>query len=126
MLSNSPGAVGFEMAPFKMTQEYLDVLGGPKSQLMVEFKKLLVKSFLALRKHADKFILLVEMMTKDSRFPCFSGNPEAAVNAFRERFQLALTEKQIEAFFEQLITSSCNNVFTRLYDNFQYYSNGIL
>jgi phosphatidylinositol kinase/protein kinase (PI-3 family) len=64
MLSNSPGAVGFEMAPFKLAQEYIDILGGLKSPLFKEWKEILLKGFLALRKHADKIVLLVEMMQK--------------------------------------------------------------
>ena len=40
MLSNSPGSVGFEAAPFKLTQDYVDVLGGLESAEFGEFKKL--------------------------------------------------------------------------------------
>ncbi|KAK9680957.1 Phosphatidylinositol 4-kinase pik1alpha (PI4-kinase)(PtdIns-4-kinase), variant 3 [Basidiobolus ranarum] len=64
MLSNSPGSVGFEMAPFKLTQEYLDVLGGVESEKFAEFKTLFKQGFLSLRKFADNIILLVEIMQK--------------------------------------------------------------
>lgn len=126
MLSNSPGAVGFEMAPFKLSQEYVDILGGTKSTLFKAFRDALLLGFLALRKHADKIVLLVEMMQQGSKFPCFANNPVAAIAALRDRFQLSLTEKQVEDFIDRLIVSSCNNMTSRLYDNFQYYSNGIL
>ncbi|RIA96261.1 kinase-like domain-containing protein [Glomus cerebriforme] len=125
MLSNSPGSVGFELAPFKLSQEYLDILGGIASEKFAEFKMLLRQAFFALRKHADNFVLLVEMMSKDSKLPCFiSGDLTAA--HLKDRFQLSLTEPQFEEYLERLIMSSCCNVFTRLYDTFQYYSNGIL
>lgn len=45
MLSNSPGSVGFEAAPFKFTQEYIDVLGGEGSADFEDFKKLCKQAF---------------------------------------------------------------------------------
>lgn len=45
MLSNSPGSVGFEAAPFKFTYEYLDVLGGVGSPDYEDFKKLCKQAF---------------------------------------------------------------------------------
>jgi phosphatidylinositol kinase/protein kinase (PI-3 family) len=60
----------------------------------------------------------------DSRLPSLAS--EATVSALRERFQPTLNEAQAEEFVEKLILSSCCNVFTRLYDTYQYYSNGIL
>ncbi|KAJ2891577.1 Phosphatidylinositol 4-kinase pik1alpha (PI4-kinase)(PtdIns-4-kinase), partial [Coemansia aciculifera] len=53
MLYNSPGSVGFEQAPFKFPMEYVDILGGRGSAKFVEFRQLLTKAFLGLRKHAD-------------------------------------------------------------------------
>ena len=125
MLSNAPGGVGFEYAPFKFTQEYVDVMDGFDSELFKRFRQLLIKGFLALRKYADNFVLLVEMMQKDSRLPCFTLGEQTATS-LRERFQLGLTEAQLEQFVDRLITSSYNNLFTRLYDNFQHVTNGII
>jgi len=45
MLSNSPGAVGFEAAPFKLTHEYIDVLGGEGSADFEDFKRLCKQAF---------------------------------------------------------------------------------
>ncbi|KAJ2452507.1 Phosphatidylinositol 4-kinase pik1alpha (PI4-kinase)(PtdIns-4-kinase) [Coemansia sp. RSA 2336] len=125
MLYNSPGSVGFEQAPFKFPMEYVDILGGRDSAKFAEFRKLLVTAFLALRKHADNVCLLVEMMIKDSPLPCLGGGP-ATVTALRERFHLALSEQQIEDLVDSMLVSSCDNITTRMYDAFQYYSNGIL
>ncbi|KAJ1776768.1 Phosphatidylinositol 4-kinase pik1alpha (PI4-kinase)(PtdIns-4-kinase) [Coemansia sp. RSA 1824] len=125
MLYNSPGSVGFEQAPFKFPMEYVDILGGRESTKFAEFRRLLVTAFLALRKHADNVCLLVEMMIKDSPLPCLGGGP-ATVAALRERFHLALSESQIEELVNTMLVSSCDNITTRMYDAFQYYSNGIL
>lgn len=132
MLSNSPGYMGFESAPFKLPAEYIDILGGINSQQYVEFKSLMLKGYLALRKHADRILLMVEMMIKgfliinvDSRFPCFYAG-DACIQQLRERFQLSLTDAQVADHIEKIVVSSQMNIFTRLYDTFQYYSNGIL
>lgn len=45
MLSNSPGSVGFEAAPFKLTQDYVDVLGGVGSPAFDEYKVLCKQAF---------------------------------------------------------------------------------
>lgn len=45
LLSNSPGSVGFEAAPFKLTQDYVDVLGGADSQHFEDYKKLCKQAF---------------------------------------------------------------------------------
>lgn len=45
MLSNSPGSVGFEAAPFKLTYEYVDVLGGVGSPDFEEYKQLCKQAF---------------------------------------------------------------------------------
>ncbi|KAJ2263256.1 Phosphatidylinositol 4-kinase pik1alpha (PI4-kinase)(PtdIns-4-kinase) [Coemansia sp. RSA 376] len=125
MLYNSPGSVGFEQAPFKFPMEYVDILGGRGSPKFVEFRQLLTKAFLGLRKHADNVCLLVEMMLKDSPLPCLGGGA-ATVTALRDRFHLPLSEQQAEELVESLLLSSCDNITTRMYDAFQYYSNGIL
>ncbi|KAI9474221.1 MAG: kinase-like domain-containing protein [Benjaminiella poitrasii] len=120
ILSNSPGSVGFEMAPFKLPQEYIDILDGVQSPVFREYRRLTKEAFLAVRKHSENILLLTEMMAKDSKLPCFQNT--AVLASLRDRFQLHLTEKQVEAFVDRLIMSSCCNVFTRLYDTYQYYS----
>ncbi len=45
MLSNSPGSMAFEAAPFKLTHEYVDVLGGLDSPSYEEYKTLCKQAF---------------------------------------------------------------------------------
>jgi phosphatidylinositol 4-kinase B len=45
MLSNSPGSVGFEAAPFKLTHEYVEVLGGLGAPEFEDYKKLCKQAF---------------------------------------------------------------------------------
>lgn len=62
---------------------------------------LCIQGFLACRKHADRIILLVEMM-QGSGCPAFKAGPRCVHN-LRKRFHLNLTETQvsIHRFWQQ-------------------------
>ncbi|CAM6034140.1 unnamed protein product [Sphagnum compactum] len=128
MLSNSPGGVNFESAPFKLTRELLEVMDsdaeGTASEFFDYFKVLCIQGFLTCRKHAERIILLVEMM-QDSGCPCFKGGPRTIQN-LRKRFHLSLTEEQCVSLVLSLISSSLDAWRTRQYDYYQRVLNGIL
>ncbi|XP_019430183.1 PREDICTED: phosphatidylinositol 4-kinase beta 1-like [Lupinus angustifolius] len=128
MLSNSPGGVNFESAPFKLTRELLEVMDsdaeGIPSEFFDYFKVLCIQGFLTCRKHAERIILLVEML-QDSGFPCFKGGPRTIQN-LRKRFHLGLTEEQCVSLVLSLISSSLDAWRTRQYDYYQKVLNGIL
>uniref|UniRef100_A0A0D3HJG6 1-phosphatidylinositol 4-kinase n=1 Tax=Oryza barthii TaxID=65489 RepID=A0A0D3HJG6_9ORYZ len=121
MLSNSPGGVNFESAPFKLTRELLEVMDsdaeGTPSEFFDYFKVLCIQGFLTCRKHAERIILLVEML-QDSGFPCFKGGPRTIQN-LRKRFHLSLTEEQCVSLVLSLISSSMDAWRTRQYDYYQ-------
>ena len=114
MLSNSPGSMGFEAAPFKLTQEYIDVLGGVGSPGYDDFKTLCKQAFQALRKHAEKIVMLVEVMGKQSKMPCFASGVGTVVNSLRARFVLHLSREEAEGYVEELIQKSAGSYYTRL------------
>jgi phosphatidylinositol 4-kinase len=128
MLSNSPGGVNFESAPFKLTRELLEVMDsdaeGVPSEFFDYFKVLCIQGFLTCRKHAERIILLVEML-QDSGFPCFKGGSRTIQN-LRKRFHLSLTEEQCVSLVLSLISSSLDAWRTRQYDYYQRVLNGIL
>ena len=128
MLSNSPGGVNFETAPFKLTRELLEVMGsdadGVGSEPFDYFKVLVVQGFLAVRKHADRVILLIEMM-QGVGCPCFRGG-QRVLQGLRRRFQLSLTEERTIEHVLGLIGESLDNWRTRQYDYYQRVLNGIL
>ncbi|KAG8731550.1 Phosphatidylinositol 4-kinase pik1alpha (PI4-kinase)(PtdIns-4-kinase), partial [Ceratobasidium sp. 428] len=126
MLSNSPGNMGFESAPFKLPLEYVDVLGGVEAEPFLEFKRLFLEGFLAVRKHSDRIITLVDLMQKDSAFPCFAAFGEQTSQMLKDRFQPSLTTALVKEHAERLIVTSLGSAWTRLYDSFQYYSQSIL
>lgn len=55
-------STGFEQSPFKLTPEFVDVMGGPVSELWSDFQYLLLKGLMAARKHMDRVINIVEIM----------------------------------------------------------------
>jgi len=128
MLSNSPGGVNFESAPFKLTRELLEVMEsdseGSASELFDYFKVLMIQGFLAARRHSDRITLLVEMMS-DSGCPCFK-NKVTAVQGVKKRFALGLPEPQVVEVVLGLISDSLDAWRTRQYDYYQRVLNGIL
>ncbi|KAH3681021.1 hypothetical protein WICMUC_000002 [Wickerhamomyces mucosus] len=125
LLSNSPGSVGFEAAPFKLPFEYVELLGGVEAAPFMKFKQLTKDAFKALRKHADSLVTIVELMQKDSSLPCFKAGLQTSVQ-FKQRFQLHLSESECDQFVENvLIGKSIGSIYTRLYDQFQLFSQGI-
>lgn len=125
MLTSSPGSLNFETAPFKMTKEFIDVMGGEQRDMFNYFKLLFIRGFLELRRHFDKIILLVEMLLPGHKMGCFARR-EATIRELKERFQLDLSEQDCVVFVGNLIKDSLTNWRTESYDNYQYYVNGIL
>ena len=126
MFSNSPGNMNFEAVTFKMTQEYVDVMGGAHSRSFHKFKKLMGKGFLYLREHADEIVSFVEMsMISGLDLPCFQGS-DRVLESLRERFKLDMTQSQCKQFITQMIEQSTDNWRTRWYDKYQKYSLGIM
>lgn len=62
--------IKFEKAPFKLTEEMMEVIGGEKSKLFKRYVELLVQGFLAIRLHYEKILMLVEMTLVRRRPVC--------------------------------------------------------
>lgn len=56
--------------------------------------------------------------------PCFRGGA-SVLRLLRERFHLNYTDAQMRAQVDAMVEQSRDSLTTRLYDNFQYYTNGI-
>lgn len=68
---------------------------------------------------------LVELLGgSGSGLPCFRGG-QSVLRMLRDRFHLGYTEQQLRVMVHQLVEQSRDSLTTRLYDNFQYYTNGI-
>ena len=60
-----------------------------------------------------------------SQLPCFSKGVSTN-RALKDRFHMNLTEEQLQLLVDNLVESSLNSLTTKLYDGFQYLTNGIL
>ncbi|KAG4073593.1 hypothetical protein HA402_000817 [Bradysia odoriphaga] len=126
ILSISPKNLGFEQSPFKLTPEFVEVMGAPSSALWLEFQHLLLKGLMAARKHMDRIINIVDIMRKSAQLPCLKSGSSGTINNLRNRFHMNLTEPELERKIEQLVQDSLNSLSTILYDGYQYLTNGIL
>ncbi|KAJ2160011.1 phosphatidylinositol-4- kinase [Coemansia sp. RSA 552] len=123
ILDIAPGGITFESAPFKLTTEYIQVMGGSQdAQPYQLFCELCIKAYLACRPYADKIIQVVSLML-DSGLPCFKG--ETTLAKLRARFQLDRSERDAAQFMAERIDDSYENKRTVMYDQFQKATNGI-
>lgn len=89
----------FEKAPFKLTEEYVEVMGGTSSECYQEFERLFVAGFEESRKNSQIALGLVEIMMYKSNYPCFSGfryGHGAAIRGFEKRLMLHTPDDQVE------------------------------
>eukprot|EP00929_Paragymnodinium_shiwhaense_P033082 TRINITY_DN18235_c0_g1_i1.p1 TRINITY_DN18235_c0_g1~~TRINITY_DN18235_c0_g1_i1.p1 ORF type:complete len:855 (+),score=200.47 TRINITY_DN18235_c0_g1_i1:52-2565(+) len=131
MLSNSPGGnMAFEQSPFKLTQEFVDVMDGECSDQYEYFRTLVIRGFLEARKQMERILLPVHMLLEQSRMPCFgpekAKRTEELLDSMRERFLLDLSEEACIERIVDLIDSSVRNWRTETYDTYQRLINGIL
>ena len=116
-----------ERAPFKLTEEYVEVMGGPNSDCYKEFVHLFVEGLKAARQNSQIALGLVEIMMYQSNYPCFSGSRYGggqALRGFRERLMLDVPDSMVETNAKALIKKARNHLGTRAYDSFQQWSNG--
>ncbi|CAK6981371.1 phosphatidylinositol 4-kinase beta-like [Scomber scombrus] len=50
----------------------------------------------------------------------------STIRSLKERFHMSLTEEQLQLLVEQLVDGSMRSITTKLYDSFQYVTNGIM
>jgi len=123
--------IKFEKAPFKLTEEYIEVMGGDKSKHFQDYCRLCVQGFIALRKHYEKILLLVEMtqprilstIKEGAAIPCLEKDD--VVKNLRKRFHLEWNEAQCEEFIMNLIFEARDNWRTTIYDTYQRLMNDI-
>ena len=129
LLSNAPGkGLKFENAPFKLSNDMVDCLGGVKGKYFDSFRKLLHKGFIAVNKHRQKISILVEMMWcgHGKNLDCFEKGQEA-IDQLKMRLNPKenMKTKDMKKFVDNLISQSVDNWRTKWYDIFQYHVQGI-
>ena len=126
-LSNAPGGE-FEKAPFKLTDEVIEVIGGINSKYFQIFRKLMWKGMLAISKHYEKIMILVEMMYcgYGKKLECFKSG-DATLTKLRDRFKPKKNMKKRDylALVDSLIQEALSSWRTKWYDKYQYFFEGI-
>lgn len=121
------GRFSLETAPFKLTSEMVDAMGGTDSEYFKEYVVLLIQGFLALQQHADTILMMIAIMSHNSMFPCFANkNPRDVLNRVKSLFKLDADQRTIVKHVLHLVHRSQNSYRTRQYDRFQKLTNGIL
>ena len=66
MFQNSPGGfqIGFEQAPFKLTQDYIDLMDGVDSDKFANFKSLVTAGLQEAKKNLDEIEQLITILAK--------------------------------------------------------------
>lgn len=120
-LEFTPGGIKFENAPFKFTQDYLDIIGGLNSDMFYYFRILLINAFNILKRYFDEIVASMKLL-KNSDLINFANFD---MKMFEERFNRFASDKEREILVDSLIDESLNSMRTQWYDSFQSYTNNI-
>jgi len=100
-----------ERAPFVLTPDFVYVMGGKESPTFARFIKLCCSAFNVLRRNANVFINLFNMMIS-------SGMPELTtkddIAYIKEALALDLNEEEADEQFEKLIYQSLSTKGTQI------------
>ncbi|TMW64576.1 hypothetical protein Poli38472_011456 [Pythium oligandrum] len=127
ILGIAPGGMfSLEDAPFKLTEEMIEIVGGLDSAGFGMYRKMMCDGFMALQRYQSEIAALVQTTGQHSPFPCFEGvKLTRAVTDLRGRLCVGLTRQQVEKRVDYLIKKSYKAWGTRQYDTFQLRSNNI-
>jgi phosphatidylinositol 4-kinase B len=99
----APGkAFSMERAPWKLNQEFVDVMGGMKSKLFAEYRQRCIQVFNVARRHAKQVITLLEIMQYHSNYPAFKFNPRVIAD-YRSRLFMEHPETDVPQIIDRLI-----------------------
>ena len=121
--------MNFEGAPFKLTQEYVELMNGAESDLFEFFKSLLTAGLIEIRKNLEDLARFITIMMKKSVMPCFK-TPETLISEIEGRlkcYNIPTPNKtnDMAELADRLVSKSINSFYTNQYDNFQKLTNNI-
>lgn len=79
----------------------------------------------------DSYAELLRVVTEKvssisgSQLPCFKSGTSTVQN-LKNRFHMSMTEEQLRLEVNRMVEGSIHSLSTKLYDGFQYFTNGIL
>jgi len=119
--------IEFEKAPFKLTTEFVEVMGGYGSPCYKQFCKLCVHSYLAVRKHYQKILLLIQITLEGKGkkvLPCLQAGDKVLTD-FVAKLHLDWNDEECGKFINGLIEEARGSVRTIVYDAYQLILNNI-
>ena len=127
ILGIGPGGKTFEQAPFKLTEEYVEILDGIDSDIFEYFKSMLFVGFVEIRKHFETLWQIIEITYRGNNdLPCFKDrNIDDIKKFFMSKFKFDELELNLHGLIDPLIKQSYGNAKTSQYDLFQSITNGI-
>lgn len=124
ILGISPGHnMGFEAAPFKLSKEMVDVMGGPQSEVFKQFIILAIQCFLAAREVVEP-IMAMACAFADSDLPCFQFR-DAVLERLYSKFVPHMTEQEAGVHMGKLVRKSMSDWTASAYDGVQKLQNNI-
>lgn len=108
--------MGFEGAPFKLTNEYVELMDGVESDLFEYFKSLLTAGLIEIRKHLDELMRFITIMMKHSQMPCFK-NFEFVTTEIEARLKVPNIpehnkKNEMAELAERIVKASLNSFYT--------------
>jgi phosphatidylinositol 4-kinase len=126
LLGTSPKNLGFERAQFKLVKSYVDILDGFDGKMFKRFKEKMVKGLIESKKYFRIISTMITIMSH-TNMPCLAGqNIDTLIDNLNKKFLFGYTKEQIEKYVDEMIKNNYENFWTRKYDQFQYWTNGIL
>ena len=126
LLDKTPGNIKFERAPFKFTNDFIELIGGIESNYFFLFQDLFFKGFKIIRKNYDTVILMVELFCDIYHDLNSFHDKDNILKILKDKFLLAINkDEELLNKCNELINNSINNWRTKVYDNFQKYCVGI-
>ena len=122
----APGKkLSMEKAPWKLTAEMVDVMGGLRSAYFEDYVSRCTAALKEARRHAEAVCVLMEIMSYKSNYPALRYNA-AAIQDFRGRLLLSVSDSELRREVDHLISRSYCHTGTGMYDRFQLQTNGIV
>ena len=126
LLGTSPKNLGFERAQFKLVKSYVDILDGFEGKMFKHFKEQMVKGLIESKKYFQIISTMIKIMSH-SNLPCLAGqNIDNVINNLHKKFLFGYSKEQVEKYVDEMINNNYENFWTKRYDQFQYWTNGIL
>mmetsp|Transcript_42395 Transcript_42395/g.99516 ORF Transcript_42395/g.99516 Transcript_42395/m.99516 type:complete len:263 (+) Transcript_42395:398-1186(+) len=136
ILGDAPGGGLIERAPFKLTKEWVELLGGGDHDApeLRRFRSLCAVGMLAIRRQAHCILGVLEAAaalvrrggpTAAALLPCLRGGDESVVRGVRERLLLEEDDDAACRAAERLVDASADAWGTWAYDAYQRVAHGI-